>query len=111
MESFPMLYESHDYDEEVFGKHWCGPKAFSYGVWTKVADYPKTGGDGQPAEVLCCATPARFYRVVARAAPNSVGTVNPGFILGTGSGMAELAHDIAKAASEGMLGLKTDDED
>lgn len=77
--------------------------------WEELRAYPKSpaDGDGQPARVLVFAAPARFYRVEADAAPNSVGEMQPGFVLQTGSGaeMEQLAHTIARAVAEGMIGL------
>lgn len=77
--------------------------------WEEERAYPKSpaDGDGQPARVMVFAAPARFYRVEAQAAPNSCGDMQPGFTLQTGSGaeMEQLAHAMARAIAEGMLGI------
>ena len=76
--------------------------------WRTERTYPKTppDGDGQEADVQVARYPAAFYRVVVHEGSNSVGESEPGFVLATGSGMSKLAHEIAKAVSEGMLALE-----
>jgi len=65
----------------------------------------REGSDGQDCEVRVTRMPAEFFRIVAHASTNSIGWPVPPFALMTGSGMHDLAHAIAKAVSEGMLGL------
>jgi hypothetical protein len=77
--------------------------------WEEVAIYPKeSGSDGQDAKVSTWKAPARFYKIEAMPSQNSVGEPVQPFVLQTGSGdeMLDLAHRIAKAVSEGMLGIK-----
>jgi len=59
------------------------------------------------------ALPAKFFRIEVDAGPNSMGEEQPGFSLQTGSGtkMQRLAHDIARAASEGMIGLEGEEKE
>lgn len=75
--------------------------------WRTERSYPKSppDGDGQEADVQVARYPAAFYRVVVHEGSDSVGGIKPGFVLATGSGMSKLAHEIAKAVSEGMLAL------
>lgn len=79
-----------------------------HGKKTLIAKFPKTppDGDGQPVEIYCSAYPAEFFEIRALKATNSVGDIKEAFKINTGSGMSELARDIAQAISEGMLTVK-----
>lgn len=85
-------FTARDDERRVFGKAWCGPKSFAHFVPVLVAKYAQANSDGHDAEVWCAAGPARFYEVRSGR-----------WLLGMGSGTAELARDIAVAISEGML--------
>jgi hypothetical protein len=61
--------------------------------WTLLKTYPARG-DGRQARVFVSCMPARFYRIEFDEV-----------VLTTGSSCSELAHDIAEAVSEGMLGV------
>lgn len=95
------MYDARNDDKQIFGAHWCGPEYFRPGEITKVADYQPQSNDGRAVSVMCTAMPARFYQVVV---PDK--DTRPGYEFGTGSSMAQLAHDMAKAISEGMLDLE-----
>lgn len=75
--------------------------------WEVERIYPKAFEDGQEARVLVRRTPAKFFRIEAVPGVDSLGRPRQGFVLGTGCGEAsrDLAHRVAKAVSEGMLGL------
>lgn len=66
------------------------------------------GEDGQTTKVYVRSCPAKFYTIVAEEGVTSTGEKIPGFVLATGSGneMCDLAKRIAKAASEGMIGIE-----
>lgn len=107
---FASMYEADDRDQAIFGDAYIGPKEFDYGDWHLVAKYPKEeGGDGQDVEVYESRMPARFFKVVAKASPNSIGKMAEGFSLSTGSGdeMGKWAVETAKKISDGMIGLVT----
>lgn len=110
---FRSAYCPDEQDKAVFGEKYSPPEEFEHAKWYKVADYPKQGGDGQPAEVYECRWPAQFYKVVALPSTNSVGRRNEGWALSTGSGyeMARLAVKLAEAAADGMIGVPSNYED
>lgn len=72
---------------------------------TLIARFPKDppNGDGQPVEVYCSAWPAEFFEIRALKAKNSIGKTKKPFKITTGSGMSNLAREIAEAIAEGML--------
>lgn len=98
---------------ETFGDHWCGPESTAPWEEVLVARYKcdPPGSDGQPVEVYMTMAPAEFFRVKALPDKAFDGKEIPGFQMGTGSGAAKLAHDMALAISEGMLGLEELDEE
>lgn len=101
---FDGLYAPYDHERRAFGTAWCGPEKYSHGEEALCARYEASfDSDGQTVEVHCEAWPARFYRLRALAGNDSVGEPLPSFTLCTGSGMAALAAEIAKAISTGML--------
>lgn len=104
-----FLYEITQFNKMVFGDHFCGSERLEHATETLIAQYPKDppDGDGQSVEVWCEACPARFYRLVVAAEPNSLGKPQKAFSLQTGSGdkCAKLAAAMAEAISIGMLGL------
>ena len=108
---FRSLYGARDYEREVFGDRWCGPDELPHAASTLCAVYPKPAedSDGQRVEVDVAAWPSRFYRIRALADKNSVGRPVEGVVLSTGSGMHQLAADLAQAFSEGMIGVHTED--
>lgn len=108
-ELFPEAYVPNISDFDIFEGRYNPPKTFLYGADYVVARYPKVGGDGYPVEVLETRLPAQFYTIRVLPSPNSMGKPRPGFKLGTGSGCARLAHEIAKAVSQGMLAIEHDD--
>lgn len=105
---FDKLYKTAPDEIEIFGAHWCGPKAFTSIGEHLVARYESADYDeGQTAEVFCKAAPARFYKIRVLEGIGETGNVQPPYVLSTGSGrrMAELAAQIAEAISEAMLGV------
>ncbi len=94
---FDRTYRVDASDKRPFGTHWVFKgTVFEHGKPTRIAVYRKNWY-GQTARVYVDALPARFYEV-------RVG----GRIFCTGStdGMAELAADMAKAISTGMLTIR-----
>lgn len=82
----------------------CQPYLHADRRWRTIRRF-KGRGDGQDVEVQVAYHPAAFYRIVVHAGSNTVSNPLPGFTLETGSSMKPLALAIAKAVSEGMLGL------
>lgn len=108
---FDSLYYPDERDRVVFGDRYCPPEKFSHGDWHKVAVYEKgEGGDGQTVEIDESRLPARFFRIRGLPSQNSIGEPVPGFEVTTGSSMEKLAHEIALAASEGMLCVHSNKE-
>ena len=93
-----FLYKVDASERAIFGDAWCGPAQFEYGTQTLVARYQRDQEEGYDVEVLCTAMPARTFTIVAQATD-----VSGGFIMSTGSGMAELVASMAQAISSGML--------
>ena len=82
---------------------------FEYAKWTRFAHIEKEkDGDGQCVEVDAAMYPATFYRIRALAGVNSADEPTEAFTLTTGTGVARLVLDIAKAISEGMLAMHTE---
>lgn len=110
---FPELYKVGTAERLFWCQHWCGPERLEVWKKTLIAHYPKepADGDGQNVEIYCTAAPARFYDVVVLPTPNSVGEVQPGVELITGSGQEELARVLAIAFSTGMIGLRTKEDE
>lgn len=109
-ELFPEMYKPDARDAALFGEHYTPPERFGHGDWHKVAEYPKTAEDGQPCEIYESRLPARFFKLVVLASPNSINDAQPGFALSTGSGdeVGELMVQLAKAVAGGMVGLVED---
>lgn len=100
------MYLPDDRDRAVFGERYSPPERFTHGEWHMVARYEKVGGDGQAVEVDECRMPASFFRIRVLPGVNSIGEPTSGYTLSTGSGMERLAHEIASAACEGMIGIR-----
>ncbi len=81
---------------------------FEYGkdVLVKYIAKDPSDGDGQDVNIYECHMPAVFHTIEALPTPDALGRAQKGFTLQTGSGQEKLIKDIAKAISEGMLGLK-----
>jgi hypothetical protein len=93
----------------AFCQHLVDPNIrLEHSTETLIAKYikPDPDGDGQDVLVYCCAMPAEFFIIKAMASTNSLNHLKQPFTLSTGSGMSELSAEIAKAISEGMLGLE-----
>ena len=93
-----FLYRVNPTERATFGEAWCGPAQFEYGTQTLVASYKRDQEEDYDVNVLCTARPARGYTIVAQPTD-----VSDGFIITTGTGMAELVAPLAKAISNGML--------
>lgn len=93
-----FLYRVAPVERATFGDAWCGPAEFEYGTQTLVASYKRDQEEGYDVDVLCTAMPARAYTIVAQPTD-----VSGGFIITSGSSMAELVAPLAKAISSGML--------
>lgn len=96
-------------DREPFESYWCGPARIGHGETAVVARYPQKP-DGYEVEIRESRWPARFHEIVATRVNPRTGR-HETLSLGTGSGMAQLAHKIALALSEGMLALRESTEE
>lgn len=85
------------------------PDVFRHGEWEQVARFEKDpiNGDGQSVTIYESRLPASFYKIVVDDGENSVHNKLKGFSLSTGSGseMGKLCFAIARAVSEGMIGM------
>lgn len=111
-ELFKQLYQEHKPIKSL-GKRYKHPvSGFEHGQHACVAIVLKEeGGDGQTCQVFEERMPAVFYAVRVSPGINSVGELKPGYEITTGSGqeMGELAGEIAKAISSGMISFKHDE--
>jgi hypothetical protein len=82
-----------------FGAAWVGPAVLPHGDWVPVAR-------GRKVEVLACAMPAVFYRLIVRPETTYDGKLNPGVCLSTGSSaeMDVLVVSMMEAIENCMLG-------
>lgn len=86
------------------------PTLFRHGEWERVVFFKKdAGGDGQEVRIYEMRMPASFFRVEVLPTPNSVGRMQSGFVLTTGSDRGELAFSIGREVRDGMLGLERED--
>lgn len=103
---FDKLYLTRSDDRAPWGRGWCGPDKFEGGVDTLIARIAKPPeSDGQSVEVYCCAFPTRFLHLVVAPDPDRLGNPQPGCEIELGSGMTQLAVDLAKAIACGMLAV------
>lgn len=106
---FEKMYVSNENDKQPFGTHWClsDNTPLEHGKNTLIAVYKKNpkDGDGQHVEVYCIAVPSRFYTIKVLDGINSINKSKMSYSLSTGSSMEQLTADLAKAISEGMIGL------
>ncbi len=93
MDFLDWMYGVRPHDMKPFGSNWVGPTTFPHGEWVLVGEYKS---ERRSAKVYCSAMPARFYKVECGD-----------LVLTTGSDMAELAWEIAKALADNMLGVAT----
>lgn len=116
---FEVLYRIDDRDRRIFGDLYRpAAEKFEHGVPLEVARIPAESEDGQNVVITETRMPARFYTLhieaTADRAYEHLGTVpgKPAVEIGTGSGddCGHLALAIAKAISEGMLGIRFSEE-
>lgn len=105
---FAFLYAGERRMCQSLGDDYKPPESFDHGKDTLVASLPKAhaDGDGMAVEVYECRMPATFWRLVAKPTPNSLGEMQPGFEISTGSGgdeMLDLIGRMARLITEGML--------
>ena len=82
-------------ERRAFGIHWCmAPDLPAHGEEVLCARYEATSEEGRTALVYRTAYPAVFYRIQA-------GDLS----LSTGSGLYQLAADLAAALANGTLGI------
>lgn len=106
---FSDTFPPYPEERAIFGKHWVGPESYRIHEESLIARYESDeDSDGQTVEIYCYPAPARFYKIRVLDSPNSVGEMQKGFEMGTGSSCAKLAADIGEAISEGMLELNAD---
>lgn len=108
--AFDFLYAGNRRECKSLGDDYRPPEQFEHGKETLVATLPKAhpNSDGFDVEVYEIRLPATFWRVVAKPTKNSMGELQPGWEMSTGSGgeeMLALVGCIARLASEGMVGF------
>ena len=102
-----FMNDTRDYERAAFGNNWVGPEKFEHGKEVLIAIYPcSEKSDGHRVDVYCIAYPARFYRLDVYDWPNSVGELQPGWEICTGSGAHKIAAHLAREIERGMLGFK-----
>lgn len=111
---FDFLYNADARDTAILDDlKYVGPETFAPWDWYTVALVPKDphDGDGQDCEIQECRAPARFFRLIVKNSPNSVGEIRKGWIMSTGSGdeCGRLIVALAKAVSRGMIGFDSGD--
>ena len=102
----PLDFLNKPYPHELatFGEHWCGPDVYTTWEKTLVAEYRKLpDSDGQDVKVFCTTAPARFYELEVQPGADSMGHPQEGYRVTFGSGQAEMAAMIARAATDGMI--------
>lgn len=110
-EMFKVLYLGDDRrDRKIFAKiekSYAPPLRFEHGKTELVAKL-EPEGDGQTVEIYETRLPARFFTVVGIERHDG-GYDRPAFTITTGSGdeVGALAVEIAIAAAQGMIGIKS----
>jgi len=79
------------------------PETFPYGEYVKVAEFPATAEGGRPCTLCETRTPARFYKLAVYPSPDSIGELQHGVTIFTGSGQEKLIVSIARGVADGML--------
>jgi hypothetical protein len=103
------LYTPYSEELKLIGDKWQGPDQYGHFTEHLLAVY-EGEGDGQTVELYGSAAPARFYKLKVRKGHDSMGELQPGYEVNTGSGRAvlELAVKLAEEISGGMIGFKVD---
>jgi len=112
MEMMEALYKPYDRELKAFGSNWCGPAVYGHRKKTLIAVYEKPGPDstGRTAHVYCSATPTRFYEVRVLADVDSDGAPRKAIHIHTGGDGHQIAADLARAISKGMLRIEVVDD-
>lgn len=98
------MYKPDDRDRSAFGERYKPPAEFPHDGWTQVAEYESgDNSDGQNVAVDESRMPARFFRLRVLPGPNSVGEMQPGYEVATGSGMEQWVAETAEQIAEGMV--------
>ena len=99
-----ILYNGNQfkYGFLALGDKYNPPEKFKHGENTLVATL-QSDSDGQDVELYECRLPANFFIIKVLPTLNSINEMKEGYEITTGSGMAQLACNIAKAVSEGMI--------
>lgn len=112
---FASLYSGDRRACPSLGDDYKPPETFPHAEDVLVAALPKSreDSDGYAVEVYECRCPATFWKLVAKPTPNSMGEMQPGFVISTGSGgdeMLDLIGRLARLATEGMIGCDVHSE-
>lgn len=108
------LYSGDRYKKILSGYSYDPPEQFEHSKDELVATIrADEGSDGQDVEIYECRLPAVFWKMRVLPTPNSVGEMQEGFMMTTGSGvdMGVLIFEIAQEIADGMLGLYKEDND
>ena len=107
---FDCLMQNHDTKiARLLGDNYMPEKEFNHYEDVKIATLlSDNDDDGQDVIIYESRAPARFFKIKALDTPNSVGDIQKGFTLSTGSDVDQLAYDIAIAIHTGMLVVSDD---
>jgi hypothetical protein len=102
-------------ESDSLGAEYQSPKNVTreqWREWVKVASF-KGDGDGQDCELYELRMPARFYKLIVLPGLNSIGELQPGYEVITGSGlqMGILLMWIAREVARGMIGFRLADKE
>lgn len=111
MNGLDFLYQGNRRNPGALGDAYQPPEVFPHGEAVLVASLPKAheDSDGLAVDVYECRLPATFWRLVAKPGPNSMGEMQPGFQITTGSGgdeMLDLIGRLARLVTDGMIGCE-----
>jgi ribonuclease BN (tRNA processing enzyme) len=101
------LYKERDTEiKKLLKSDYIECSTYEHGTEHKIAELKsEKTDDGRDVNIYETRMPARFFKIEALDTPNSIGVINKGFTLSTGSGADKLAFCIARAIQEGMLGI------
>ena len=101
-EKLGILYEGRDDDRvpfECIKQYLRYPAKFRHGEWTLIADLPKSTHEERNVKVFETRCAASFFTVVVLPDADRPGVI---YESGSGSKMAQMAADVAKAYHENL---------
>jgi hypothetical protein len=101
-EMFALLYEGREDDTVAFDcikQYLRYPTKFRHAEWTLIADLSKETAEGRDVKLFEARCAARFFMVVVLPDADRPGVI---YESGTGSKMARMAAEVAKAYHENL---------